>query len=105
MPAFPDVTFVTKDINARVKADALGIRAEDFRNRKVNFDELYNGWSEHVVADEIINAFYAGEAVQVDAEFHPNAANDSPENRARNRRVDVVILSDATAWAEEPGAR
>ena len=25
-------------------------------------------------------------------EFHPRVANDSPENRARNRRVDIVIL-------------
>jgi chemotaxis protein MotB len=27
------------------------------------------------------------------AEFHPVASNDTPENRARNRRVDVVILN------------
>ena len=26
------------------------------------------------------------------AEHHPRVANDSPENRARNRRIDVVIL-------------
>jgi chemotaxis protein MotB len=25
-------------------------------------------------------------------EFHPRAANDTPENRARNRRIDIVIL-------------
>jgi chemotaxis protein MotB len=25
-------------------------------------------------------------------EFHPRVANDTPENRARNRRVDIVIL-------------
>jgi chemotaxis protein MotB len=25
-------------------------------------------------------------------EFHPRAANDSPVNRARNRRIDIVIL-------------
>lgn len=25
-------------------------------------------------------------------EFHPRVTNDSPENRARNRRVDIVIL-------------
>ena len=25
-------------------------------------------------------------------EFHPHVANDTPENRARNRRIDVVIL-------------
>jgi chemotaxis protein MotB len=27
------------------------------------------------------------------AEFHPVALNDSPEDRARNRRVDIVILN------------
>jgi chemotaxis protein MotB len=29
------------------------------------------------------------------AEFHPRVANDSLENRARNRRVDVVLLDPA----------
>jgi len=29
------------------------------------------------------------------AEFHPRVANDSPESRARNRRVDVVLLDPA----------
>ncbi len=27
-------------------------------------------------------------------EFHPRVANDSPVNRARNRRIDIVILED-----------
>jgi PhoH-like ATPase len=40
-----NVFFVSKDINARIKADALGIPSEDFRNQKVNFDELYTGWT------------------------------------------------------------
>ena len=29
------------------------------------------------------------------AEFHPSASNDSAEGRARNRRVDIVILNPA----------
>ena len=36
------------------------------------------------------------------AEFHPRAANDSPGNRATNRRVDRVVLHPATDAAEEP---
>ena len=28
-------------------------------------------------------------------EYHPRVANDTPENRARNRRIDVVILGSA----------
>ena len=37
-------------------------------------------------------------------EFHPRAANDSDANRARNRRVDVVVLNPTTEAREEPGA-
>jgi PhoH-like ATPase len=39
------VIFVSKDINARIKADALGIVSEDFKNQRVNFDELYTGYT------------------------------------------------------------
>ncbi len=46
------------------------------------------------------------EAVRLSAagysEYHPVAPNDSDENRARNRRVDIVILNPATIAAEEP---
>ena len=37
-------------------------------------------------------------------EFHPRASNDTAASRARNRRVDIVVLNDATAAAEEPGS-
>lgn len=36
------------------------------------------------------------------SEFHPRAPNDSAANRARNRRVDIVILNPTTSQAEEP---
>jgi chemotaxis protein MotB len=38
------------------------------------------------------------------AEHHPRVSNDSEAGRSRNRRVDLVILSPATA-SEEPRAR
>lgn len=36
-------------------------------------------------------------------EFHPRVANLSDADRARNRRVDIVILNEDTMRGEEPG--
>lgn len=36
-------------------------------------------------------------------EFHPRVANSDQAARAQNRRVDIVILNEATRRAEEPG--
>jgi PhoH-like ATPase len=37
-------TFVTKDINARVKADALGLEAEDYLREAIDLKTFYKGW-------------------------------------------------------------
>jgi chemotaxis protein MotB len=37
------------------------------------------------------------------AEFRPRVPNSTEADRARNRRVDLVILNGVTALAEEPG--
>lgn len=39
-----DVQFISKDLNARVKADALGIEAQDYLKGKVSPDSIYRGW-------------------------------------------------------------
>lgn len=39
-----DVTFISKDLNARVKADALGIKTEDYLKEHVSEEEFYQGW-------------------------------------------------------------
>ena len=52
------VIFVSKDINARLKADALGIEVMDFEKQKVNIDELYRGQRELLVPGSVINEFY-----------------------------------------------
>jgi PhoH-like ATPase len=39
-----DVRFVSKDINARVKSDAIGIPATDYIKDTVSQEELYKGW-------------------------------------------------------------
>jgi len=48
---------VTKDTNLRIKADAVGIEAEDYFNDKVKIDELYEGWMDLEVSGEQLDAF------------------------------------------------
>ncbi|MBU0741604.1 PhoH family protein [bacterium] len=67
-----DITFVTKDINARVKGDALGVRSEDLQRDTVDFDELYTGWTELDCKSSEIDAFYAEGHLELAGEFHPN---------------------------------
>jgi PhoH-like ATPase len=50
--------FISKDINARVKADALGIYVEDFEAQKVDADWLYTGFAEIYVPDALIDELY-----------------------------------------------
>jgi PhoH-like ATPase len=38
--------FISKDINARIKSDALGIRTEDYEKHKVDFSHIYLGYRE-----------------------------------------------------------
>lgn len=38
------VTFISKDINARVKADALGLETQDYKKETVSQEEFYHGW-------------------------------------------------------------
>lgn len=53
-----NVRFISKDINVRIKADALGLIAEDFETNKINIDELYSGWAAVTVKDAEVDEFY-----------------------------------------------
>ncbi len=50
--------FISKDINARVKSDALGIPAEDFEHDHVSSDFLHAGYVVAKVPGEIIDELY-----------------------------------------------
>ncbi len=41
-----NVTFVSKDINARIKADVLGIASQDYLRGVILDDKYYKGWQE-----------------------------------------------------------
>jgi PhoH-like ATPase len=53
------VILVTKDTNLRIKADALGLSAQDYESDKVSIDELYSGVASLEVTAELIDRFYS----------------------------------------------
>jgi PhoH-like ATPase len=67
------VVLVTKDTNLRIKADALGLRAEDYESDTVTLDELYSGETELSVPPGVIDEFYVkGELLPADPKPYPN---------------------------------
>ena len=67
------VVLVTKDTNLRIKADALGLRTEDYETDTVDISELYTGEGELDAEPAEIGAFFEkGELPVPDGRFYPN---------------------------------
>ena len=62
------VVVVSRDINMRVKCDALGILAEDYINKQIvkSATNIYTGTTTYLVDDEEIDLFYANEGLVLD---------------------------------------
>ncbi len=59
------VTFISKDINARIKSDALGINTADFESQKVDSETLYAGYRELKVPGAVIDRLYAEKKISL----------------------------------------
>jgi PhoH-like ATPase len=68
------VVLVSKDINLRIKADALGLVAEDYKTDKVDVDELYTGTAEVLVESDQINQLFKQGSVTLAGTFFANQA-------------------------------
>jgi PhoH-like ATPase len=62
------VVFITKDINARIKSDALGLVTEDFEAQKVDFERLYTGYRELTVKGDAIDRMFSEKGLALSAE-------------------------------------
>jgi PhoH-like ATPase len=59
-----DVTVVSKDLPMRVKASAMGLQADEYRNELVR-DSGWTGTAEVRATEDEVNALYAGDPVAV----------------------------------------
>jgi PhoH-like ATPase len=57
-PKVPTI-LVTKDVNMRIRGDALGLRAVDYEDQNISLDELYSGATEMSLPGDQIDRFYS----------------------------------------------
>ncbi len=94
------VIIVSMDINVRVKANALALEAEDFEHEKVNFDELYSGYTDMVVPKDVIARLYDGQVLDsFRGKTFPNmflqlSATENPEMKAIARVFPDKTLAE-----------
>ncbi|MCW3489537.1 PhoH family protein [Dethiobacter alkaliphilus] len=93
------VIIVTKDIFLRIKADVLGIQAQDYRNEQVEFDidEQYTGWAEEIVPEGLLDELYAGGSIAWDKNMLVNKfillKSDMNEQKTALARYDQRRLN------------
>jgi PhoH-like ATPase len=85
------VIFVSKDVNARIKAEALNIQSSDYENQKVEYQTLYKGWRTISVDREFVLKLKQGEAINVD---------DLKEERFLENEYALVQAEDESVYDE-----
>ena len=111
------VILVTKDTNLRIKADAVGLKAEDYESDKVQIEELYSGFVEVEVGPDIVDRFYGQGWVEVTEPLYPNqfvtlrdSVNPSHTaigkyNAEQKRVVPLLKVGKEGVWSIHPRNR
>ena len=105
---------VTKDINLRIRADALGIFAEDYDAERVELTEVYSGVVEIEKTGEEIDKFYAqgwlplsdpyycpNEFVHLKNPLNPSQTALGKVDLGKERIVPITRLKDGI-WGVRP---
>ncbi|HEY4770003.1 MAG TPA: PhoH family protein [Myxococcales bacterium] len=109
--------FVTKDINLRIRADALGLVTEDYENDKIENPEVYMGVRElevgkgdiddfysrgELAPPEGINGVYPNEFALLKDRNAPNHTALSKYNAQKGRFVPLLKSLKEGAWGLRP---
>ena len=109
---------VTKDINLRIKADALGLDAEDYETDRVFIKDLYTGMAEMALSSEKLAAFRANGELELNGgkQYSPNEyytlTDETNPKRTALTKVDAtgtklipIIDSREGVWGIKPRNR
>lgn len=107
-----NVVFVSKDFAARVKAEAIGLEAEDYENLKVSYEAIYRGLRKIEMPKRDIDLFYKDGSIalpEVPKPF-PNEyfVMSSPEHSSAVGKFDhhqnqiEPLLKTVNTWGIKP---
>ena len=110
------VVLVSRDINMRVIADAVGLTSEDFQNNQIvdTSENIFTGYSTVVVDDQTIDQFYERKDVYLEQEgLHTNqyvmlVSNANEKKSALARYVNAstplrqLLTSKQKVWGIKP---
>ena len=103
------VIFVTKDINLRIKADAVGVEVEDYSTDRVVYDDLDKGYMEIEVSKDVFDKFNKSGKVdlsELNLEFSPTpnfffifkCGQEETAGRVIGEKVKKFLNGDISAW-------
>ena len=102
------VIIVSKDTNLRIKAEAIGVEAQDYNADKIKYNELYLGSQELEISSSKIDEFYAKKELILEGTYYPNEflilkSDDGTKKSAVGRvSLDGKLLKPLSA--QEPAA-
>lgn len=107
-----NVVFVSKDFVSRVKAEILGLEAEDYESLKFSFDKMHHGIREIDVDKHTIDSFYKDSKIACPHDdCFPNEyfLMKSPENssalgkfNAADKTIIPMIKINSGIWGIKP---
>lgn len=105
----PSVVLVTKDLNLRIKADVLGLEAEDFKSDRVEIEELYKGFRDKYVTGQAIDQLFCNGSLCMDGDFaayqnefvllkNASSPSQSALCRYKQDKLHPLLHENAAPW-------
>ncbi len=103
-----DIVFITKDLNARVKADALGVPTQDYSKDAVPREHIYRGWRAiDVSANELkkvkLETVHSLVEDHMNEQAH-NAEQEEEENSHQRQTVIPPLVPNEFVFLRSPHA-
>ncbi len=112
LDTLPRVVFVSKDLVMRVKAESIGLEAQDYESLKFSYDKLYKGYRKLEIPKAEIDQFFKdGFVATKETDLHPNeyCLLTSPEKSSavckynpESKRLEPLMKLSRDIWGILP---